>query len=249
MARRKSAATKPLPNAASAGKSHKRQLSTAPITATPGSRSSKRLKQAEESPAGVRATPTKSKYFEDPDSEDLGDDETQDDAETSGYEDQDDASLTSEPASSETDEDDYDSSERDSKRKKAKPAARKGKAGTGLISAVTNTLSKAKDLWRPGVSTGLGPGKQVFIEKPKPRGDGGIKYEPGKIHPNTMEFLKDLKNNNDREWLKSKHNRSLPISHFMIVLSQHLLTCVFALQCMIKIIGPRGKTGKVLSKV
>ncbi|RMZ81339.1 hypothetical protein DV738_g2144, partial [Chaetothyriales sp. CBS 135597] len=30
-------------------------------------------------------------------------------------------------------------------------------------------------LWREGVKTGLGPGKQVFIEKPKPRGDGGIK--------------------------------------------------------------------------
>lgn len=174
----------------------------------------------DQSPAGARVTPTKSKYFEDPDSEDLGGDETQDDAESSGYEEQDDASLATESVPSETDQDDYDSSEDDSKRKKAKPAARRGKAGgaTGLKSAVNNALSKAKDLWRPGVSTGLGPGKQVFIAKPKPRGDGGIKYEPAKIHPNTMEFLKDLKKNNDREWLKSMSTWSLSISHVILYL-------------------------------
>ena len=54
------------------------------------------------------------------------------------------------------------------------------------------------------MKTGLGPGKQVIIERPKPRGDGGIQYVPEKVHPNTMAFLKDLKHNNDREWLKSK---------------------------------------------
>jgi hypothetical protein len=72
-------------------------------------------------------------------------------------------------------------------------------------------LENGKELWRHGVRTGLGPGKQIFIEKPKPRGDGGIKYVPGKIHPNTMEFLKDLKKNNDREWLKSVYTNFHPI--------------------------------------
>lgn len=64
-------------------------------------------------------------------------------------------------------------------------------------------------MWREGVKTGLGPGKQVFIEKPKPRGDGGIKYVGDRIHPNTMLFLADLKANNDREWLKSRSFCSL----------------------------------------
>ncbi len=54
------------------------------------------------------------------------------------------------------------------------------------------------------MKAGLGPGKAVFIERPKPRGDGGVKYVPGRIHPNTMAFLEDLKRNNEREWMKSE---------------------------------------------
>lgn len=27
---------------------------------------------------------------------------------------------------------------------------------------------------------------------------------PGKVHPNTMAFLADLRDNNEREWLKSE---------------------------------------------
>jgi uncharacterized protein (TIGR02453 family) len=61
---------------------------------------------------------------------------------------------------------------------------------------------KGQNLWREGVKAGLGPGKAIFIEKPKPRGDGGIKHVPERIHPNTMAFLGDLKKNNDRQWLK-----------------------------------------------
>jgi hypothetical protein len=84
------------------------------------------------------------------------------------------------------------------------------KPKVGATSAISTVLEKGKELWRAGVSTGLGPGKQVFIEKPKPRGDGGIKYVPERIHPHTMAFLKDLKNNNDREWLKSTCNLGAP---------------------------------------
>ncbi|EEP79643.1 conserved hypothetical protein [Uncinocarpus reesii 1704] len=62
-----------------------------------------------------------------------------------------------------------------------------------------------KDLWREGVRTGLGPGKEVFIELPQARDPGDVPYEDETIHPNTMLFLKDLKANNDREWLK-KHD-------------------------------------------
>jgi hypothetical protein len=195
---RKAAGAKATPVLA---RSHKRQLSETPATATttPGSRTSKRLKDSAQKPASVKSTPTKSKYFEEPQSEessddnDDGDDVEEDD---SGYEDED-ASQTEQPLSEESEDDDFDF-EDDDRRKKAKRGASKDKAGGGTV-----VLENGKELWRPGVKTGLGPGKQVFIEKPKPRGDGGIKYVDDRIHPNTMEFLKDLKKNNDREWFKS----------------------------------------------
>ncbi|WEW56729.1 hypothetical protein PRK78_002178 [Emydomyces testavorans] len=59
-----------------------------------------------------------------------------------------------------------------------------------------------KELWREGVKAGLGPGKEVFIELPNARDPGNTPYEDHTIHPNTMLFLKDLKANNNREWLK-----------------------------------------------
>ncbi|KEF61887.1 uncharacterized protein A1O9_03459 [Exophiala aquamarina CBS 119918] len=191
-----------------ARKPQKRQLSTTPITATPGSRASKRLRESVHSSGGAKATPTKSKYFDGPGSDDSDVDETQDDdAGSSGYEDpdrSDDASTTAPSAASDDVEDEFDSAEDAKPKRRTKSVARYGKAGVGggIKSALTSARNEATELWRPGISTGLGPGKQVFIEKPKPRGDGGIKYEPTKIHPNTMEFLKDLRKNNDREWLK-----------------------------------------------
>jgi hypothetical protein len=60
------------------------------------------------------------------------------------------------------------------------------------------------ELWRPGVKTGLGPGTQVVIQKPKARDAGSTPYTDERIHPNTMLFLKDLAANNDRQWLKSE---------------------------------------------
>lgn len=64
--------------------------------------------------------------------------------------------------------------------------------------------TKGKELWREGMRTGLGPGKEVFIELPKTRDPGDIPYEDCTIHPNTMLFLRDLKENNNREWFKSE---------------------------------------------
>lgn len=63
---------------------------------------------------------------------------------------------------------------------------------------------KDKELWREGVRTGLGPGKEVFIPKPKARDPGKVAYQDHTVHPNTMLFLQDLRENNDREWLKGK---------------------------------------------
>ncbi|KAF2669160.1 hypothetical protein BT63DRAFT_424871 [Microthyrium microscopicum] len=61
---------------------------------------------------------------------------------------------------------------------------------------------KAKELLKPGVKTGLEPGTQVVIKKPKARTAGKTPYTDDTIHPNTMLFLGDLRQNNNREWLK-----------------------------------------------
>jgi hypothetical protein len=190
MPRRKSAAA---PAKTPSTKPHKRQLSGT-TTATPGRRASKRLRSsADNTPTNGKVTAKKSKYFEASDEED---EHSSEDASESGYEDADDATEASEPPT-ET-EDDYDSEE-DTNKAKRKAGRKSTGEGTGVLSKV---VGGGKALWREGVKTGLGPGKQVFIEKPKPRGDGGIKYVPDRIHPNTMAFLTDLKKNNDREWLK-----------------------------------------------
>lgn len=63
--------------------------------------------------------------------------------------------------------------------------------------------AKGRVLWKDGVRTGLGPGKEVFIKLPQARQPGGTPYEDETLHPNTMLFLKDIKENNEREWLKS----------------------------------------------
>jgi hypothetical protein len=201
----------------------------ATTSSTPGSRASKRLK---ESATSSPSTGKKSKYFEGPGSdeeeeeeeEEEDDDDDDDDKAPSPDEegsdfngaDEDDSaaepsSASPSPSASE-DEDDYESDEDRKKPKKKqqqrgqKSSRRTTAAESGAVATAAGIADKAiianKELWREGVKTGLGPGKQVFIERPKPRGDGGIKYVPGRIHPNTMAFLADLKQNNDREWLK-----------------------------------------------
>ncbi|KPM36633.1 hypothetical protein AK830_g9931 [Neonectria ditissima] len=46
------------------------------------------------------------------------------------------------------------------------------------------------------------PPKVTFIPLPKLLDPGGIEYEDPKLHPNTLSFLKELKANNRRPWLK-----------------------------------------------
>jgi hypothetical protein len=43
---------------------------------------------------------------------------------------------------------------------------------------------------------------EMVIEMPGKKDDGGIPYEEGRVHPNTLDFLAELKKNNQREWLK-----------------------------------------------
>lgn len=114
---------------------------------------------------------------------------TSEDNEQSDFEDDD---SIEEPSD---DEDDYDSDEDKPTKKKAAPRR------TGTSSAPPQV---AKDVWREGVSAGLGPGNQVIIKKPKARSAGKIPYEDDQLHPNTFLFLQELKQNNERQWLKSK---------------------------------------------
>jgi hypothetical protein len=46
------------------------------------------------------------------------------------------------------------------------------------------------------------PPKVTIIPLPKAREAGDIPYEDGRIHKNTLLFLKDLKANNNREWMR-----------------------------------------------
>lgn len=46
------------------------------------------------------------------------------------------------------------------------------------------------------------PRKVEIIPLIKMRDTGGVEYEDNKIHKNTLLFLKDLKANNQRSWLK-----------------------------------------------
>jgi hypothetical protein len=189
MPRNAKASNKTTPAAA---KSHKRQLSESMPLATPGSRASKRIKESTEKERSTgKSTPTKSKYFQESGSEADNDGAAEDDDEESGYGD-DGVSETEDASSGEVEtEDDYDSEESDKARRRKPSRGAKNNGGIirGVQSAVDAVIEKGSELWREGVRTGLGHGKEVIIAKPKPRSDGGIAYVPSKIHPNTMAFV------------------------------------------------------------
>ena len=148
------------------------------------------LKRKHESTRGSRRAATKSKYFQ-PDSGDESEvEEAPEDGSSSAVvESGDDSGEISSEALSEEEQ---------------RPKKRKAPATSKATESAPSSGSKGKELWRQGVNTGLAPGTQIIIKKPKPRTPGKTPYSDITIHPNTMLFLKDLKANNDREWLKSK---------------------------------------------
>lgn len=161
------------------------------MTATP-TRQSKRAKVSSD----TSVTPKKSPYFEP--ASDQSEPESEIENEASGYEDEDQSvSEVSPPPESEEDEDEeaeYTSEEDGPKNRKP------GRKSTARVVSVKG--ANGKELWRPGVKADLAPGEQVFIKLPQPRKAGKTAYKGDAIHPNTMLFLADLKQNNDREWLK-----------------------------------------------
>ncbi|KAA8643446.1 DUF2461 domain-containing protein [Aspergillus tanneri] len=85
----------------------------------------------------------------------------------------------------------------------------KGKAGKSTKHKQQG--QEDKPLWKEGVKTGLGPGKEVFVKKPKARDAGKTPYEDHTLHPNTLLFLKDLAKNNERSWFKA-HDADYQVS-------------------------------------
>jgi len=152
--------------------------------------------------AKSQTTPRKSLYFvnrqvekeslkeADEPSEDSGSEAAGEEA--SGYEDEDASAVSSRSA---------DEEEQESDASEESVPARKKRKTDQMSKGTPSTIGK--ELWRSGVKTGLGPGKQVIIAKPKARLAGKTPYTDDSIHPNTMLFLSDLAKNNDREWLKS----------------------------------------------
>ncbi|KAL9074163.1 MAG: hypothetical protein Q9157_004477 [Trypethelium eluteriae] len=168
-------------------------------TSTP-IRRSKRAKASDQTPK-VKVTPKKSQHFQHEEQDEvtaedeLSEPETSVAEEGSGYEDEDESVIPS-PSDSDDVDEDYSTSDDTKTKKRAKGRGQKNQLGGAPKGA------NGKELWRQGVKAGLGPGNQVVIKKPKPRQAGDTPYTDDSIHPNTLLFLKDLKENNDREWLK-----------------------------------------------
>ncbi|KAK4980767.1 hypothetical protein LTR28_001933 [Elasticomyces elasticus] len=208
MARRSLRQPKPSPKDGQSNAPMQKQRKRAATTVT-GLEQPKRTRSKNQLLTDDKA-PKKSQYFAREASEDQNFDassaERSDDAsdgEESAYEDH--GAVAVSLSEAEDDELDYSSDEDDKTKKRAAP--RKGAAMSATI------RTKGKELWRPGVKTGLGPGTQVIIEKPKARAAGRIPYLEHTIHPNTILFLKDLKVNNDREWLKSQYGAHKSLVH------------------------------------
>ena len=160
-------------------------------------RQSKRIKS---SPiTSSKTTPKKSPYFEHSDSSNH-DSDSEIEEEASGYEDEDEsASLVSSPPESDVEEQSADDASDDDAPKKRNRGKAAKKNGNGIV---TSAGKKGQELWRPGAKIDAAPGEAVFIKLPKAREAGKIPYKDNTIHPNTLLFLKDLRANNDREWLK-----------------------------------------------
>lgn len=185
--------------AATALPSHKRAASN---TSLPGGDAKKSKTQ--------KATPTKSQYF----SKDTGTGSKShsDDGEAASGEDEEDE-VSSAPeedlsefgSAPESDaEDDEEGEDEEYESEDEKPKSRRKSSSSAKTSAGSSKKKAGGELWREGVKTGLGPGQEVIIKKPKARPAGKVPYKDETIHPNTLLFLKDLKGNNNREWLKSK---------------------------------------------
>jgi hypothetical protein len=173
----------PRKSAKSPPRTAQRDTSKRPAADTPN-RASKRARATSrksyvEPDTDSDADPDKAEVKEDTDSGDASDFEAQSEKE---------ATSASEP--------DDDVSDEEPTTTKGTPRSRSQKKSTNKRQA------DEKELWKPGAK--LEPGTQLIIKKPKARDAGDTPYTESTIHPNTMVFLKEIKVNNDRQWLKCK---------------------------------------------
>lgn len=147
----------------------------------------------------IKSTPTKSQYFKRTKRSKPSDDDEETSSSSGSVEEASEFGDESEGSpSSEGDDDEYDQESDDAPKSRTKAKPKKAATFSPAI------RTKSNELWREGVKTGLGPGNEVIIKKPKARPAGKTPYQDETIHPNTLLFLKDLKANNERQWLKSK---------------------------------------------
>ncbi|KAJ5887449.1 hypothetical protein N7495_007490 [Penicillium taxi] len=156
----------------------------------------KRIKSNSAVSGPMRSTSQRSKYFESESSAEPGVHSDSGDSASAYGQSSTDQDSDSEPepqASSEEPEE-----------QKTTSSSRQSGANTGIGKPMSaaNPL-KGEEAWREGVRTGLEPGVEVFIEKPKAREAGNVTYQDKTLHPNTKLFLLDLADNNEREWLKA----------------------------------------------
>lgn len=162
-------------------------------------------KRALDEPAGTTSLPKrpkrastsglKSKYFESKDAAEDSHGTTPSASDHgSGYE-EDSAPAESSEGSERSEVSEEDEPPRQP-RGKGREASRTAKGGGRALNGT--------DLAKAGVKTGLGPGTQVIMKKPKARSPGKVPYSDDTIHPNTILFLRELKENNRREWLKGE---------------------------------------------
>ncbi|KAJ2906468.1 hypothetical protein MKZ38_001449 [Zalerion maritima] len=130
-------------------------------------------------------------------------------------------SYSEAPSDSEDASDIVSDAESDAESEAPQPKSRKGRGkpkatpAKALVSRSKKKASKkvSEDEDEDGDDSDDSGVRKVFI-KPHTQltNDGGISYEDHKVHPNTVAFLKKLKANNNRPWLKdndAEYRRSL----------------------------------------
>ncbi|KAJ4381239.1 hypothetical protein N0V86_003588 [Didymella sp. IMI 355093] len=144
--------------------------------------------------ASKRARATARKSYVEPDTDSDADPDTAEVKEDTESGDASDFEAQSEKEATSASEPDDDVSDEEPTTTKGAPRSRSQKK------SINKRQADEKELWKSGAK--LEPGTQLIIKKPKARDAGDTPYTESTIHPNTMVFLKEIKANNDRQWLK-----------------------------------------------
>lgn len=206
---------------------HKRAISAKDITTVAPKRAKRQVSDARS--AGTKPKSTAKSAVQDSD-EELDNSGSEDDQDASDFEDVDDEEEEEDVSEAESEE--FSDEAPNSKRRISGARSRGAQSTPPSHKKVTSrTVPKSKDLLKPGTKTGLEPGVQVIMKKPKARSAGTTPYTDDSIHPNTLWFLGELGANNNRPWLKSEFAytllpfKALPLPRYLT--SPRLLSMMF----------------------